>query len=160
MAETPNKSRGWLWLGIPVALLVVALVVMNTYLLLREDRNSGETAAEKTQQQPRSAAPIYVKIEPFTVNLQGDLYASRLLYMGLSLQVGNDDTREFLQENMPQVRSRLLVLNSAQDPQALATAEGKEKLAADIIARLSEPMAAGQPELQIDDVLFTEFIVQ
>lgn len=158
MAETPNNSRGWLWLGIPIALMLVALVAMNMYLLLRDD--SDKAATEKPEVPQKSAAPIYVNIDPFTVNLQGDLYASRLLYMGLSLQVGDEDTREFLQENMPQVRSRLLVLNSAQNPEVLATPEGKEQLAEAIIARLSEPMAAGQPELHIDDVLFTEFIVQ
>lgn len=158
MAETSNNSRGWLWLGIPVAILVVALVAMNTYLLLRED---GDKSESKQPEQPqKSATPIYVGVDPFTVNLQGDIYASRLLYMGLSLQVGDEDTREFLQENMPQVRSRLLVLNSAQNPEVLATAEGKKQLADAIIATLSEPMAAGQPELHIDDVLFTEFIVQ
>lgn len=158
MAETPNNSRGWLWLGIPVVLMLVVLVAMNLYLLTRDDGDKAATEEPKVAQE--SATPIYVNIDPFTVNLQGDLYASRLLYMGLSLQVGDEDTREFLQENMPQVRSRLLILSSSQNPELLATPEGKEQLADAIIATLSEPMAAGQPELHIDDMLFTEFIVQ
>lgn len=158
MAETPNKSRGWLWLGIPVVLMLLVLVAMNIYLLTKDDGE--KTATEEPEVVQKSATPIYVNIDPFTVNLRGDLYASRLLYMGLSLQVGDDDTRDFLQENMPQVRSRLLILNSSQNPEVLATPEGKEQLADAIVATLSEPMAAGQPELHIDDVLFTEFIVQ
>lgn len=158
MAETPNNSRGWLWLGILVVLMLVVLVAMNLYLLTRDDGDKAATEEPEVAQE--SATPIYVNIDPFTVNLQGDLYASRLLYMGLSLQVGDEDTREFLQENMPQVRSRLLILSSSQNPELLATPEGKEQLADAIIATLSEPMAAGQPELHIDDMLFTEFIVQ
>lgn len=158
MAETSSKSRGWLWLAIPATLLLAFLVAMNTYLLLHQNDGDSKKREVQEDQQP-SAPPIYVKVDPFTVNLQGDQYG-RLLYVGLSLQVGDEETRDFLRENMPQVRSRLLILHSAQSPQKLATTEGKEALAAAIIQTLSTPMAAGQPELHIDDVLFTEFIVQ
>ena len=158
MAETSSNSRGWLWLAIPAAVLILALMAMNTYLLLRDD--SGAATAEEQSDPQRNAPPIYVKIDPFTVNLQGDLYSGRLLYVGLSLQVRDEETRDFLQENMPQVRSRLLVLHSAQSPENLATPEDKRKLAAAIIATLTEITGAAEPKLHIDDVLFTEFIVQ
>ncbi|MGL6159396.1 flagellar basal body-associated protein FliL [Microbulbifer sp.] len=163
MAETSSKSYRWLWLAIPTGILVTALVAINLYLLLG-DRESDDGAAAVEEEREGallpSGPPTFVKIDPFTVNLQGKPYSSRLLYVGLSLQVGNKETREFLLEHMPQVRSRLLLLHSAQSPEKLATPEGKRELVAGILAALSEPMAHPQPELLVEDVLFTEFIVQ
>lgn len=163
MAEdTPGQPRGLIWLiGIAV-ILIATLVALNLYLLLREEAGSAATAAAG-QQEPspaRAENPIFVRIDPFTVNLQGDQMANRLLYVGLSLQVGNNETRDFLVEHMPQVRSRLLILHSAQSPARLASLEGKQNLVQGILNTLSEPMSNRQPELLIDDVLFTEFIVQ
>lgn len=161
MAEaTSEKSRGLLWLAIIAVLLIAALVAMNLYLLLRDNpRDTAEVAAQSSGPQ-RADNPIFIKIDPFTVNLQGDQFANRLLYVGFSLQVGNDETRDFLLEHMPQVRSRLLILHSSQSPEGLATLEGKQALVQGILATLAEPMSTNQPELLIDDVLFTEFIVQ
>lgn len=158
MAETSSKSHGLVWLAILATALIATLVAMNVYLLLRE---TGDTTAAVEQElgPQRPTNPIFVKVAPFTVNLQGDLYG-RLLYVGLSLQVGDEETREFLLEHMPQVRSRMLILHSAQSPEKLASPEGKRELAAGILAALAEPMARPQPELRIDDVLFSEFIVQ
>ncbi|MCX2780118.1 flagellar basal body-associated protein FliL [Microbulbifer thermotolerans] len=161
MAETSGKSRGLVWLAIIAAVLLTAVVAINVALLMKiESGNQSTAAAPANKAKPKRAAdPIFVKIDPFTVNLQDDLYG-RLLYVGLSLQVSDEETQEFLLKHMPQVRSRLLILHSAQSPAKLATAEGKRELAAAILATLAEPMTDPQPELHIDDVLFTEFIVQ
>ncbi|QIL89891.1 flagellar basal body-associated protein FliL [Microbulbifer harenosus] len=158
--ETSGKSRGLLWLAIIAVLLIAALVAMNMYLLLRENPRATVEADAQSTGPVRADNPIFVKIDPFTVNLQGDQFANRLLYVGFSLQVGNNETRDFLLEHMPQVRSRLLILHSSQSPEALATLEGKQALVKGILATLAEPMGNNQPELLIDDVLFTEFIVQ
>lgn len=162
MAETSGKSPWLLWLAIPATVLMAALVAINLYLLLGDgDRKDDGTVEEEIQEEPRpSGPPLFLKVDPFTVNLQGEPYSNRLLYVGLSLQVGSEETREFLREHMPQVRSRLLLLHSAQSPEKLATPEGKRELVAGILAALAEPMATPQPELQVEDVLFTEFIVQ
>jgi len=161
MAEdTPATPRGLIWLASIAVLLIAALVALNLYLLLREDAKDSESTAVEETAPARAENPIFVRIDPFTVNLQGDQMANRLLYVGLSLQVGNDETRDFLVEHMPQVRSRLLILHSAQSPAGLASLEGKQQLVKGILATLAEPMSSKQPELLIDDVLFTEFIVQ
>ncbi|MFV8781610.1 flagellar basal body-associated protein FliL [Microbulbifer sp. SA54] len=158
--ENSGKSRGMLWLAVVAVVLIAALVAMNLYLLLREDPNSKAAVAEQNAGPERATNPIFVKISPFTVNLQGDQFSNRLLYVGMSLQVGNNETRDFLLEHMPQVRSRLLMLHSAKAPEELASIEGKQALVQSILATLAEPMGSDQPELLIDDVLFTEFIVQ
>ncbi|WP_231758118.1 flagellar basal body-associated protein FliL [Microbulbifer elongatus] len=161
MAEdTSGKNRGLFWVAIVGVSLITILVGLNIYLLLRDNADTASVAVEQQDAPDRSDNPIFVRIDPFTVNLQGDQLANRLLYVGISLQVGNDETRDFLLEHMPQVRSRLLILHSVQSPAGLATLEGKENLVQGILNTLSEPMSNKQPQLLIDDVLFTEFIVQ
>jgi flagellar FliL protein len=68
--------------------------------------------------------------------------------------------RARLNDYLPEVRSRMLLLLSRQDAAKLATDEGKKQLAADIKATLSTPLIASQPKQDITDVLYTAFILR
>lgn len=119
---------------------------------------SGHKAAEAPAA-PVTPAPIFVTMDAFTVNLKSE-DSDRYLHTGLSLKVGDAATQSRLTEYMPEARSRVLLLLSAQQPADLATVEGKHKLAESIKAKLKEPFATTlQPQL-IVDVLFTSFVVQ
>ncbi|MCE8014794.1 flagellar basal body-associated protein FliL [Halomonas sp. MCCC 1A17488] len=157
MAKSTGGSSKLLWLMILLVLLSTAAAGAAIYMVMN-DRNEGD-ASLQTQQIERQA-PIFVKIDPFTVNLADDNFGSRLLYTGISLKVGADETREILIEHMPQVRSRLLMLFSGKQASELTTPDGKRRLSEEVIAVLSEPLTEPQPSLEIQDVLFTEFIVQ
>ncbi len=158
MADSPNRSSKLGWLIALMVIMLGALVALNMYLLLSDD---SEDDSEPPVEQVAAPKPvIYVKLDPFTVNLQGDLCGQRLLYVGLSLQVADAETESHLLEHMPQLRSRMLMLLSGQSSQTVATQQGKEQLKAEILELFDPPRDDGQPELQVDDVLFTEFIVQ
>jgi len=159
MANTQSDSRKLWWLIILLLVITAGMAATNVYLLARGDQSAG-AGAEKQSEPVEAETPLFVEIAPFTVNLQTDGYGNRLLYTGVSLQVGNEDTREFLLQHMPQLRSRLLTLFSGQEAEALISPTGKRKLADSVLAMLEEPMAVPQPELAVRDVLFTEFIVQ
>ncbi|MGR4067908.1 flagellar basal body-associated protein FliL [Billgrantia sp. C5P2] len=158
MAKSTGGSSKLLWLMILLVLLSTAAAGAAIYMVMN-NRNGGDEGNLQTQQVERQA-PIFVKIDPFTVNLADDNFGSRLLYAGISLKVGNDETREILNEHMPQVRSRLLMLFSGKQASELTTPNGKRHLSQEVIAMLSEPLTEPQPSLEIQDVLFTEFIVQ
>ncbi|UYG02095.1 flagellar basal body-associated protein FliL [Halomonas sp. LR3S48] len=158
MAKSTGGSSKLLWLMILLVLLSTAAAGAAIYMVMN-DRNGDDEGNLQTQQVERQA-PIFVKIDPFTVNLADDNFGSRLLYAGISLKVGNDETREILNEHMPQVRSRLLMLFSGKQASELTTPNGKRHLSQEVIAMLSEPLTEPQPSLEIQDVLFTEFIVQ
>jgi len=49
---------------------------------------------------------------------------------------------------------------SDQQAATLITGQGKEKLADDIRDAVMKPFVQPQPKLLVDDVLFTQFIVQ
>lgn len=158
MAKSTDGSRKLLWLLILLVVLSSSAAAAAIYLVL----DQGDTAARAmvAQESAERQPPIFVKIEPFTVNLADDAYGSRLLYAGLSLKVADAETREILEQHMPQVRSRLLLMFSGQQADELTRPGGKQQLADRVLAVLDAPMTDPQPELAIEDVLFTEFIVQ
>jgi len=155
MAESSGGSKKLLWVMIILVLLSSAGAAAAIYLVL-DQRDSGEVQQQTIELTP----PVFTRIEPFTVNLADDRYGSRLLYTGITLRVGNEQSKTIIEEHMPQVRSRLLILLSGKQANELTSTEGKEELAQAIISRLNVPLSENQPPLDLREVLFTEFIVQ
>jgi flagellar FliL protein len=107
----------------------------------------------------KSGPPVYVPLESFTVNLQpenGDQY----LQTAITLQVEGAEQEEVFKQNMPKVRSRLLLLLSGKKASEITTSEGKKQLAQEIVEQLKEPFEEKGPEQEVTDVLFTSFIIQ
>ncbi|MDW5375714.1 flagellar basal body-associated protein FliL [Halomonas sp. HP20-15] len=161
MAKTKTegkKSKPWWLLGLLIILLSVACSA-GVYFLLDSRSVASEEVAEAAP--PAEAEPpIFVPVQPFTVNIQSDDYSQRLLYIGLSLKVGDEESSELVKTYMPQVRSRLLMLLSSQNADDLITPQGKEKLSREILALFDKPFSDPPPTLVVDDVLYTDFIVQ
>jgi flagellar FliL protein len=156
MAASP-KSRSLLLIGLLIVLLAIASSVAVYFFL---DARDGNGVTDVVDDEPVEApVPIFVTINPFTVNLQSD-YGDRLLYVGLSLRVGDEATSTFLTQHMPEVRSRLLMLLSGKSAEELIKPEGKVQLKQQILDLFNEPITTPQPTLSIDDVLFSDFIVQ
>ncbi len=158
MAETSGGSKKLLWIMVILVLLSSIGAAAAIYMVMSQDKSAGGSAA--AQEVAVRETPIFLKIEPFTVNLAGDRSGSRLLYTGITLRVGDEQSKEILAEHMPQVRSRLLLLLSDKQASELTTPEGKKQLSQAIIAQLNKPLAENQPSLDLREVLFTEFIVQ
>lgn len=147
-----DNGRTWILAG---TMLIIALgfAALIAWLLV-----GPATGAQKT---PAAAeTPHFFKLDPFTVNLQSGLCGNRLLYVGITLELGGEHNEALLREYLPQVRSRLLLVLSGQDAAALITSDGKRKLAEAIGTALQQPFAGNPSALQVDDVLFTQFIVQ
>ncbi|KNS00182.1 flagellar basal body-associated protein FliL, partial [Salmonella enterica subsp. enterica serovar 4,12:i:-] len=72
----------------------------------------------------------------------------------------DEATRARLNEYLPEVRSRLLLLFSRQNAAELSTEAGKQKLIAAIKETLAAPLVAGQPKQVVTDVLYTAFILR
>ncbi|RUO42151.1 flagellar basal body-associated protein FliL [Pseudidiomarina aestuarii] len=160
-SDTPAPASGSNNLVIYVLLfLAIAVAGANTYLLM-DTRNIALAAAngEVMEKEQEAFEPVFVSISPFTVNLRSDQFGPRLLYAGLTLEVPDEKVKQLLLTNMPQVRNRLLVLLSGQDAEKIVNSDGKKTLAASIQSTLQAPYK-GDEEIAINDVLFTEFIVQ
>ncbi|MGY2460626.1 flagellar basal body-associated protein FliL [Vreelandella sulfidaeris] len=158
MAETSGGSKKLLWIMIILVLLSSIGAATAIYMVIDQQDNGTENA--EMQQAMERESPVFMRIEPFTVNLADDRHGSRLLYTGVTLRVGNEESKVILEEHMPQVRSRLLMLLSGKQADELTSSEGKQQLAQEIVNRLNVPLAENQPPLDLREVLFTEFIVQ
>ncbi len=105
--------------------------------------------------------PVFMPLDTFTVNLiTPDNNLDRVLYIGLTLRLPDDATRAKLNDYLPEVRSRLLLLLSRQSADSLSNEEGKQRLVGEIKNVLSPPMVKGQPNQVVSDVLFTAFILR
>ena len=151
-----NKKK--LLVIIIVALLAVAAGGGATWFLAR----GGSSAGPKQAAAPRAVKmepPVFVPIEPFTVNLQQES-GEQFLQTAFTLQVNGTEEAENIKANMPQVRSRLLLLLSSKRASELASTEGKKALSDEIIKLVNEPFAQYAPPQQVTGVFFTSFIVQ
>lgn len=157
MAESSGGSKKLLWVMIILVLLSSGGAAAAIYMVMNQNGNGN---AAEAQVEPERQSPIFLDIEPFTVNLESDRAGARLLYTGITLRVGNEESKQILDEHMPQVRSRLLTLLSGKQASELTSPEGKKALSQDIITALNEPLAENQAPLDLREVLFTEFIVQ
>lgn len=154
MPTTTKKI--WLWF-IPLALVAAAASSAGVYSYVVRERAQAQ-ANRKTIVLPQ--APLLVSVAPMTVNLHSERDEQAMLYVGFNLEAGNDGTRKLLELYMPRIRSLLLTALSGQDSTQLATPQGKQALAAQILELLRSNLAAEQPEVSLLGVLYTDFIVQ
>jgi len=109
--------------------------------------------AKAKPQQP----PVYLALETFTVNLQG---GDQFMQVDVTLQVADQAQADAIKLHMPRVRSRLLALLSSKHAGALTTAADKQTLAQEILAEVNQPFNTQAKPQQVDDVLFTSFVIQ
>lgn len=114
-------------------------------------------AAESAKAAPEK--PIFLTIEPLTVNLQSE-GRGRFLHLGLALKLRDEQSRAQLVEFMPELRSRLLLLLSNRSPESLVSTEDKARLADEIRVELNRPFGADRPGEAISGVSFNTFMVQ
>ncbi|HVK94241.1 MAG TPA: flagellar basal body-associated protein FliL [Noviherbaspirillum sp.] len=147
----PEKSKKLIFLLVAVIVLAIASA-LGTWFYLSGDRES-----KKEEHKP----PVFLILDTVTVNLQPtEDELQQYLQVGMTLQVEDQDQAELIKLYMPQVRSRLLTLLSNKKAAELLTPNGKEKLAAEIIAQLKLPFAAKGPQAKLSNVFFTSFVVQ
>ncbi len=103
--------------------------------------------------------PIFVTLDPFTVNLAeegGDHY----LQVGIVYQVSDDRTGDAIKLHMPILRNRLLLLLSAKRPSELVTADGKKKLVDELVVAARESLPGTSPDRGVTSALLGAFVIQ
>ncbi|EKN3872938.1 TPA: flagellar basal body-associated protein FliL [Yersinia enterocolitica] len=150
----PAKRKSSIWV-ILLVLIAVAATAGGGYSWWILNKSKPTTAKVVP------VIPVFMPLETFTVNLiTPDNNLDRVLYIGLTLRLPDDSTRTKLNDYLPEVRSRLLLLLSRQSADSLANEEGKQQLVGEIKNVLSPPMVKGQPNQVVSDVLFTAFILR
>ena len=173
--EVPKKSKKLLII-IVAAVLVLVLAGGGAFMLLKkgEHPEDGDDVAEETakpkkkDKKAEAAAPIFINLETFTVNLipeTGDQY----LQVVLALELEDATVDAALKSQMPKVRNNIMLLLSSKKASELLPKEGKENLAEvlkDEINGILEPPKKNKKGEKVSadgpvkSVLFTSFIIQ
>lgn len=154
-----------------VIILVAVLVLVlggggAAAFFLLKGGDAAESAHEEESAKPKKkkkkhdeGPPVYVAVEPFTVNLnpeEGEQY----LQLAFTLQVPDAEQSDVIKNNMPKVRSRILLLLSSKKASEINTPEGKTQLAKEIQEQVNTPFQEHDYEQEVSEVLFTSFIIQ
>jgi len=128
------------------------------YALSRSSLFASESAAPAPAPL-KALKPIFVTLEPLTVNVQSE-GRGRFLHIGMALKVRNEEAKAQIVEFMPELRSRLVLLLSNRPPESLVSTEDKARLAEEIRTVLNRPLAPDLPPQDIASVSFNTFVVQ
>ena len=151
-----KKSR------LPLIIVAVALLAGGGgaawWFLKPKPATAGQSAPEAIA---AKAAAIYYKFDPaFVVNFGSEGNAR---YLQITLEAMSRDPLvvELLKNNEPAIRNDLVLLYSAQQPEALLAPEGKEKLRqATLDAVRKTIVAEGARSEAVEAVYFTSFVIQ
>lgn len=153
-------------------MIIVAVLILaiggggGAYFMLKGHDDSAEHEDEpvkksksKKKKKKEAGPPVYVPVEAFTVNLQPE-EGEQYLQLAFTLQVPDAEQSEGIKNNMPKVRSRILLLLSSKKASEINTPEGKQQLSKEILEQVNLPFEDGGDEQEVSEVLFTSFIIQ
>lgn len=132
-AEAPAKPKSKRLLVVAVGILALAAIGGAGWHFL----------AGKKQDEPKPvvvAKPVFMNLEPFTVNLQNEGGGEQYLQVGITLKLPSAKQEEQITERLPEVRSHLLFLLSSKHPMDLVPIEGKKKLAREIAMSINSTL--------------------
>lgn len=170
-AEAPKKSKKLLIIILSVVLVLVLAGGGAAFMLLSgNNAEEDEEQAEETtkpkkakKKEAPSAPPVFVNLDPFTVNLvpeTGDQY----LQVVLSIELESPEADLQMKSLMPRIRNNITLLLSSKKASELLPKEGKEQLAAalkdEINTVINPGSKKGADEGPVVSVLFTSFIIQ
>jgi len=104
----------------------------------------------------------YVELEPTFVTNYGVSEKGRLKYVkaDITVMVHSEDAEAATRYHLPALRNTLVMLLSRQDDATVSTASGREIIKAEAMAELREVMKSEVGEAYIQDLMFTNFLVQ
>lgn len=116
-------------------------------------------AAAKGAEGGSGKPSLYYAIDPpLVVNFE-DGSAVRFLQISMEIMAHDEKAIESVQKNIPLIRNNLLLLMSNRNYQSMMSREGKDKFRAEALAEVrAVQKKEGSPD--VDDVLFTSFVVQ
>ena len=114
---------------------------------------------ERATAPQKIVAPMpVVAIDPLVVNLQSDT-GQWFLQVSITLKMTDAAGADLAAARSPEIRNRILMLLSDKRPDELATADSKQRLADDLVAKLNQPLSGGG-SLNVAGLFFTSFVIQ
>ena len=187
-APAPAKGKKKLIIMVVAAVLVLAVGGAAAMMMLKKkpaavDGEDGEAEVAAVQHDPK-AVPVFVPLDPFTVNL-ADREAERYAQVGITLEITDAKFGDQIKAFMPAIRNNILMAIADRTAADLLGREGKNLLAERVKRETSralgyevdddepgageedKPAAKGRkqsraraPALPVKAVHFSNFIIQ
>ncbi|HSI57247.1 MAG TPA: flagellar basal body-associated FliL family protein [Ideonella sp.] len=148
----PKKGKKKLIVILAAVLLLAALGGGAAVLMMKkgaaehaeaEDGAEGEHAPKKAKKERKKVdphvLPVFVPLDPFVVNL-ADRESDRFAQIGITLQVDDAKAADEIKAYLPAIRNNILLLLSHKTSQEMLQAEGKERLARQVLREAVRPM--------------------
>lgn len=143
-----------------IAIVVIAVLLAGggtaAWLLLRKAPDA--QAAEAAKAAARKL-PVFVDLDSFTVNLR-DPDSDRFMQVKLVATVKDNAVGEQVKTLMPAVRNEILLLLGSKQSAEVASREGKEKLAREIVVAANKALEGTPAAGAVEAVSFTHIIIQ
>jgi len=191
-ASAPTKRSGKLLLILLlIAILVLILAVLGVGALMMMKKSAGTGANASASPDPvavppppptpapapftsavnLSKPPVFIQLEPFTVNLRaGESEDNRYLQADIALRVNDQKTADSLKGWMPEIRNRINLMLASKSLSELQNDLSHEKLQNEILRGLNTMFGVPPPPPEVpltqaplgpvQGVLFISFIVQ
>jgi flagellar FliL protein len=155
-APVPAKGKKKLIIIIAIAALVLVGGGVAAMLLMKKkaadheaEGEDGAPAKTATVKHDPKHVPVFVPLEPFTVNL-ADREAERYAQVGITLEIDDAKTGDQIKLYMPAIRNHILMAIADRTASELMGREGKAKLAEKVRLETSRAIgvevAAEEPE--------------
>lgn len=125
--------------------ILLALLVGGPAVFAKEGGGGEEGGAE------------YLKLESVLVNLQGKRHYLRA---DIQLLVDTKENADKIKAHMPAIRHALIMLFSNREPAQTAAVQEREKLRQAALAEVIRTLEKYGAEIGLEDLFFTDFMVQ
>lgn len=148
-------------LGVAALLLAVSLSVGATWFFLsRGDKTDEPAKGEAAAAEPTRQPAIYQELAPaFVVNFSQN-GRQRYMQVSIALMARDQAQLDALKLHMPVLRNKLVMLFSGQNFDTLVTPVGKEMLRQQATATVQELAKQETGAMTVEQVLFTNFVLQ
>ena len=146
--ETPKKPK----LKLIIIAGLIILLGVSGFLGYSKYKKSNDNKADKEEQMS-----IIIPLKSFVVNLFDKKgIGKRYLKISMELEVGKEEDRTKVENNIPRLRDTVLILLSSQTLKEINTMEGKLELKNAIVLRMNQILG----NKTVRRIYFTEFVVQ
>ncbi|MCC7182526.1 MAG: flagellar basal body-associated protein FliL [Rhodocyclaceae bacterium] len=164
-----KKKKSKLPLIVGAAVLLLALAGAGAYFMLaKNDHGGDEEGFAEDEAAEVVKAPVFVNMEPITVNLRPENGPDQYLQAVCVLRVDAAEAGERIKQFMPEIRHRAILLLSGKSAAEINTTQGREQLSEALRSEINGILSpaqrkgknAGKAEDVVQTVLFTSFIIQ
>ena len=123
--------------------------------------NTSLFAAEEEEEKVKSN-PSYVSLgkKPMVLNLSTDGTRLTFLQVSADVLVKNDDAKEIVEQNIPAIRHKLIVLLSEQKASDMKTPATREEIRKRATIEIRDMINEMTNNNDIEEILFSNFLVQ